>query len=247
MSTIRPAPLRSRCGRQRPHEPDRREQQQLDRGLDRLVGDVERRDAAAGRRRCRTRTSTPPNRSTAVATRRSRSAAFVTSPRRRAPPSRSASRSSASRAAREHRDVRALVGERLRAAEAEPGGGAADDRRPAGEPEFHRRRVAAADAHQLERRRLSRIARHVVRTDTTSRTSTMPSCLARRRRGRARRCVRSPSRRARPARPCRGRRSRTRPRGTRCRGARASRRGRSRRPSVRPPLRARTRRTCRAG
>ena len=92
---------------------------------------------AGGPPEFQTRMSSPPKASIVCATARSRSCGSVTSPRTASAPRRSASRSSTSRRAREHRHVRAFGGQRLGAREAEAGRRAADEGGAAFQSEIH--------------------------------------------------------------------------------------------------------------
>ena len=118
------------------HEPDGGEEQQLERRLEALVGDL---GGGAGRRAARV-----PDEDVDAAERlhgaldqplEVRRIRHVAAYGERAEPVRLALELVAP--AREHRHVRALVGERLGGCEAEAGRSSADDRRPAAQTEIH--------------------------------------------------------------------------------------------------------------
>ena len=134
--TIRPWPDRSRWGTQSASEPDCRDEQQLDRLLDRLLVDGERRRSrrAAGvvdddvdAAECLDRSLHEPlevagDRDVAADGESAQPIGLALE--HVAPP-------------REHRDVRAFLGQGFGDAEPDAGGRAADDRRPPFEPEIH--------------------------------------------------------------------------------------------------------------
>ena len=209
IATTRPWPLAREVRQAEPRRAGRGEQQQLDRVLDRLGGRRRARSSGGGPPPFSTSTSMPPNASSVVARRAARRCCgFVRSPRTASAPIRSASRSSTSRRRANIATFAPSAASDSAIARPDPGGRAADDRRA----------PAEAELHWLARSR----------TPTTSRTAAADSS------SQPRSCsVRSSSTissmpagaELRPARPCRGRRCRTRPRGTRCTAARASRRG----------------------
>ena len=120
IAMMRPPGLALEVRQRSAHEPHERLEHQLDRLLERVGGDVGAAARASGRREFQTRMSRPPNASSVVATARSVSCGSVTSPRTESAPIRSACALELVAPAGEHRHVRALGGERLRAREPEP-------------------------------------------------------------------------------------------------------------------------------
>ena len=136
IAITRPRPLRSRCGRQS------RTSRTADSSSSSTASSTASSETSSARARggpppLITRTSTPPCRSTACGDEPLQvgRARDVAGDREGAEPRRLALERLG--AAREHDDVRTLAGKRLRAAEADARGRAADDGRAPGEPQVH--------------------------------------------------------------------------------------------------------------